>query len=115
MNGVILASLAISLILTLALETGFFFIAGKRNIKDLLLLVMVNIITNPAVVLIYWLMIMYTDLHRAAIIVPLELFAVFIEGRYYKKYGHDFKHPYLFSIAANAFSFGSGVIIQQFI
>jgi len=115
MNGVILASLAISLILTLALESGFFFIAGKRNIKDWLLLVMVNILTNPAVVLLYWLAVLYTDLHRAAIIVPLELAAVFIEGRCYRKYGENFKRPYLFSIAANAFSFGSGVIIQHFI
>ena len=115
MNGVILASLAVSLVLTLALESGFFFIAGKRNLKDLLLVVMVNILTNPAVVLIYWLGVLYTGLHRAAITIPLELLAVLAEGRCYQKYGNDFKRPYLFSIAANAFSFGNGVIIQHFI
>ena len=115
MDGIILTSLAVSLILTLALESGFFFIAGKRNVKDWLLLVMANIITNPAVVLLYWLAVLYTGLHRAVITIPLELAAVLVEGRCYKKYGDNFKRPYLFSIAANVFSFGTGVIIQYFI
>ena len=113
MSGELIFALAISLVLTMALEAGFFFLAGKKNKKDLLLLVMVNILTNPAVVVLYWLMVSHTDWHRDIIKVPLEIFAVLTEGYYYKKYGKDFKHPYLFSGAANAFSFLVGAIIQN--
>ena len=115
MNGEILTALAVSLILTVALEAGFFLLAGKRNKKDLLLTVMVNILTNPAVVLLYWLAVLNTGWNHTVIKIPLELFAVLTEGYYYKKYGRDFKRPYLFSIAANMFSFWLGVAIQQFL
>jgi hypothetical protein len=108
------AALAISLILTLALETGFFFATGKRDKKDLLLLILVNILTNPAVVLTYWLMVLYTGWNAVIIIIPLEIFAVLTEGFYYKKYGRCFKRPYFFSLAANAFSYGTGVLLQYF-
>ena len=108
-------SLAVSLILTLALETGFFLLTGKRDKKDLILVVLVNIITNPAVVLLYWLAVYYTDFSHVLIKIPLEIFAVVTEGYYYKKYGRDFKYPYIFSLTANLFSFGTGLIIQQFI
>ena len=109
-------SLVISLALTLSLEVGFFWVVrlikSQCNKKDLLLVVMVNILTNPAVVLLYWLAILYTNIDRVIILAPLEISAVFIEGYIYKKCGLYFRHPYVFSIAANAFSFGMGVFIQ---
>ena len=105
-------SLIVSLILTLMIETAFFFLVGKRNKKDLLLLVLVNILTNPAVVFLYWMAMLHTNLNRIIVIMHLELFAILTEGAYYKKYGQDFKRPYLFSIAANVFSYGTGVLLQ---
>jgi len=111
----LLTALGISLALTLALETGFFLLLGKRNKKDLLLLLLVNVLTNPVVVLTYWLAVLYTAWNAVIIIIPLEVLAMLIEGRYYKKYGCDFKHPYLFSLAANIFSYGTGLLIQFFI
>lgn len=115
MTQSLLISLGTSLILTLVLETGFFLLIGKRGKKDLLLLVLVNVLTNPPVVLLYWLATWYTAWPTAIIILPLELFAVLTEGYYYKKYAGGFKHPYLFSLAANMFSFWSGMIIQLFV
>ena len=112
MNSELLTALAISLGMTLILEMVFFGLTGKRNRKDLLLLVFVNIITNPSVVLIYQLAMLYTSINNVAIKIALELFAVLTEGYYYKKHGHDFKRPYLFSLAANMMSFGIGVLIQ---
>ena len=111
----LLTALAVSLLLTLALETGFFLLIGKRNKKDLLLLMLVNILTNPVVVLTYWLTVLYMDWNAETIIMPLEALAVFIEGYYYKKYGCSFKRPYLFSLVANTFSFGTGLLIQLFV
>jgi hypothetical protein len=106
-------ALAVSLILTIALEAGFFFLVGKRNKKDLLLLVLVNVLTNPIVVSSYWMAVLYTRWNRVAVTTLLELFAVSTEGFLYKKHGQDFGCPYLFSFAANAFSFGMGVLLQR--
>ena len=115
MNGALISSLALSLSLTLALETGFFLLTGKRNKKDLILVVLVNIVTNPIVVLSYWLAMSCTKLHPAVVIAPLELAAVCAEGAYFKKYGQDFRRPYLFSVAANIFSFGIGFLLQRLV
>jgi hypothetical protein len=100
-------ALVVSLGLTVLLEAGVFFISGKRNTKDFLLLIIANIITNPVVVLIYWL----TPYRLMKI--PLELSAFLLEGFLYNKYGLCYKRPYLFSLAANAFSFGAGELIQH--
>jgi len=113
MNGALLSSLAISLVLTLAFEAGFFFLAGKRNKKDLLLLVLVNTITNPLVVLCHWLALVSAQLNAALLLVPLEIFAVVAEGALYRRFGEDFKRPYLFSLSANSFSFALGMLLQS--
>jgi len=113
MSGALLTSLALSLMLTIILEAGFFLIVGKRDKKDLLLLLLVNVITNPVVVLSFWLVALYTDWNPYIVLIPLELFAVLTEGYYYKKYGRCFRRPYLFSLAANLVSFGTGVLIQR--
>jgi len=115
MNEELIFALAISLILTLVLETGFFLLTGKRNRKDLLLVIMVNILTNPIVVLLYWLAFFYTSMSLVMVKAVLEVFAVLTEGHYYNKYGQSFNHPYLFSVAANTFSFGTGELLQIFI
>ncbi|MCL2884618.1 MAG: hypothetical protein FWF49_03960 [Oscillospiraceae bacterium] len=112
MNRDLLIALAESLALTIVLETGFFLIAGKRDRRDLLLVVLVNVVTNPVVVLLYWLAAAYTALNAAAVQAALEVSAVVVEGIYYKSYGRSFRRPFLFSIGANAFSFGIGLLIQ---
>jgi len=115
MNRDLLIALAISLALTLAFEMSFFFITGKQNKKDLLLVIMVNVFTNPIVVLLYWLTYLYMNWNTIIVLIPLEAFAVLTEGYYYKKYGQSFKRPFLFSLAANAFSFTLGFLIQRLI
>jgi hypothetical protein len=119
MNQALITSLALSLLLTIVLEIGFFILTRKlftkgSDKKDLFLVVLVNVLTNPLVVLLYWLTVLYTEWNTAIVLMSLELFAVFTEGFYYKKYGNSFCRPYLFSIAANIFSFGTGVLIQMF-
>lgn len=111
----LIISLVVSLLLTLVLECGFFFIVGKSDKKDLLLLVLVNVLTNPLVVLTFWLIQSYTYWNAYIVLVVLEVLAVVVEGGYYKKFGESFKRPFLFALAANAFSFLSGLLIQQVI
>lgn len=115
MNLSLFIALGISLASTLALEVGFFLIVGKRNKRDLLLVIMVNVLTNPAVVLLYWLAYLYTDWNATIVKIPLELAAILVEGIYYKKYGESFKRPFIFSLAANAFSFTIGAVAQYFL
>ena len=112
MSAMLLTSLAISLVLTLALEAVFFLLIGKRDKKDLLLLLLVNVITNPIVVLSFWLAALYANWNARLILIPLELFAVLAEGYYYKKHGRHFRRPYLFSLTANMISFGAGELVR---
>ena len=113
MSEELLCALALALGLTLALEIGFFFVMGKRNLRDMRLVLLANILTNPPMVLLYWLVAYYTSWPPVAVIIPLEVLAVLVEGYYYSKYGREFCRPYLFSAAANAFSFVAGALLQQ--
>ena len=113
MERALLIALAVSLALTLVLESGFFLLTGKRNKKDLLLVALVNVMTNPAVVLLYWLGATYSGLNLIITILALEVLAVLTEGYIYKKHGQDFKRPYGFSLFANMFSYGTGALLQM--
>jgi hypothetical protein len=106
----LLLSLGISLGLTLALELLYALATGKRG-KDLVLVCLVNVITNPVVVLVYFLASAYTPLHPVFLKAALEIMAVVIEALYYRRYGVGYRHPLLFSMGANAFSFFSGELI----
>jgi len=134
-NVRILTALAVSLGLTLIFETGFYLVASKTgrknrdssgthkdnflkvqwNRKDIFLVILVNTLTNPPVVLLYWLAFYYTNRNTTVIKIPLELFAVLTEGFIYKRYAQSIKKPFLFSLAANTFSFALGIIVQIFI
>ena len=107
-------SLIISLFLTLFLETGFAFVFKKRK-KDLLLVVLVNILTNPAVVLLHWLILKYTLFDIIMTKIMFETLAILIEAFYYKKYGENMKKPFLFSLGANVFSYGTGALLAYFL
>ena len=96
-----LLALGISLGLTLALELGFALLCHKRG-RALLFVLLVNVLTNPAVVL--------TVRMGAAPVWLMEGLAVLTEGFLYRK-SREFSRPYLFSLAANALSFGVGLAL----
>jgi len=106
-------ALAVSLALTILLETTFFYLTGMRDKRDLALLWLVNVLTNPLVVAVYWLMAARFNGNPYLIQISLESLAVLTEGKYYKKYGRGFTRPYLFAFGANAFSFGMGILLQR--
>jgi hypothetical protein len=107
----LIRSLVISLGLTLALELAFALVAGKRG-RDTALVCLVNVLTNPAVVLLYILAAAYTAIPPWVLKGALEIAAVLTEAFYYRKYGTNFRRPLLFSLSANAFSFGAGELIS---
>jgi len=102
--------LGVSLGMTIVLELLFAFVAGKHDRKDLLLVCLVNVLTNPIIVLAYYMAVSYWPWNPALIKVPLEIMAVIVEAYYYKSYGRGFRQPLLFSTFANLFSFGIGEI-----
>ena len=104
MDDLVLA-LLLSLGLTEAFECGFALCTGKRG-KALLLCALVNVVTNPPVVLLS----RYLS-GGLLLIAALELFAALIEGALYR-YSGLFRKPFGFAFAANALSFALGLLIS---
>ena len=101
-------SLLLSLGVTEIIECAFALSLKQRG-KALLLCALVNLITNPPVVLLQrllgggWML-----------VAGLELAVVAAEGLLYR-YSGLFKRPFLFSLTANALSFSLGLLINQLI
>lgn len=106
-----LSSLGVSLALTLAIETGLALLFRRRG-RALLIVALANVLTNPAVVLASLLWRAYSLPAYPAAVAALECLAVLVEGLVYKKSRTGFARPYLFSLAANAASFGLGLILS---
>lgn len=105
MTGRWLAVFGLSLGLTLLIELGFALLCRKRG-RALLLAALANLLTNPVVVL--------TVLVWGAPVWLMEALAVLTEGFIYGKSREDFSRPYLFSLCANALSFGLGLLLNHF-
>lgn len=90
--------------LTLAVELPVALLWGLRG-RDLALCALVNLLTNPAVVLLH----QYFSSPAATLV--LEAAAVLVEGWYYRRYGQHTWHPWLLSLSANALSYGAGLIL----
>lgn len=92
----------ISLALTLLFELPVVWCFGLRTGRQLLLAVLVNILTNPAAVL----------LHLWGIPqLPIELAVVALEAFVYRRFG--IRRPLPLSLTANTISWTLGLLIQQ--
>ena len=107
-----LMTLALSLLLTLLLEGLFALIWGLRGWREWAVLALVNLLTNPAVVLLYHLSTGLWGMNAVLVTAILECSAVAVEWQCYKRCSRQLKHPFPFALFANAFSYGIGLIIQ---
>lgn len=98
---------SLSLGLTLLVEGIVGWCFGLRSRKQLLLLVLVNILTNPAAV---WLHVFagIPQIHIEIAVVIIECYVYYIFRR-----SHQFAHPLLLSLTANGVSWGLGMLIQM--
>ena len=103
----LLTALLVSLLLTLLLECAFAFVAGARTPRRLLLVVLVNVLTNPIVVLLC------TLFPSPLLTAVMELAAVLTEGAIYRARADWLRRPFLFSLAINAFSYLTGLLINR--
>lgn len=101
------SALAVSLLLTLLLEGLFGLIWGVKGKRDWLLLLAVNVVTNPIVVTLHYCVSSFWGFTLF-----LELAAVAAEWLAYRRWGRTTSPALLFSLCANCFSYFSGVIIN---
>lgn len=106
-----LTEFAVSLGLTLALEVPAAAAFGARSRHDFTLAVLVNVLTNPPVVLAYFAITLATGWPRLAVQLPLEALAVAAEAFCYAKCARDIRHPVWLSICANGWSYTAGLAL----
>ena len=107
--GQILLTLGRSLVLTLALELGFALLWGMEK-RDLPLAALVNVLTNPVVVLSHMAARGSCPGCLWAVTLALEAGAVGVEGWFYHSRGRV-RFPWAFALCANLFSYTVGYLL----
>lgn len=104
----LLQSLLISLALTLVLELAFALAWGVRK-EGLLLVVLMNVFTNPAVVTLHFLCTVRLEWPALPVTAALEAAAITAEGFCAKGM---IRRPWRFAILVNLFSYGAGALLH---
>ena len=107
-----LTVLAGSLALTLVLEELFALLWGLRGRRELTVVALVNVLTNPPVVLLYHTAVGLWGWPAAVVTAVLETAAVLVEWRCYRLCSDQLQRPLLFALLANLFSYGAGCVIN---
>ncbi len=106
-----LVSLGLSLALTLAIELPLAFLLGIRKGMDFLCVVLVNVVTNPSLVLILNLFTLW-GVPPWYLIAGLEVAAVTVEALFYRKcLSRCPIHPLLLSLILNGISYLGGCLL----
>ena len=112
----ILPSLLLSLLLTLAVELSIAFLLKIRRGKDLFIIGLANLLTNPVVnYCYYWAIFFFTarSIYTILILIALEAAAVFVEFIIYKQLLSFERFGKLkLSLLLNGASFLTGLIIS---
>ena len=108
-----LVTLLSALLLTEAIEIPVCLLWGMRG-RDLVFVLLANLLTNPVVNVLYALAYLYTPIPRAVSIAVLEIAAVLVEWIVYRS-ATEAKRPFLVSLTANAASYGAGLLITTFL
>lgn len=105
--------MAISLGMTLFFEFVFAFCWKMWGKREILLVALVNVLTNPIVVCTYYLAYKYQLGFLPVLTAVMEVLAVVVEALIYRRFSKNITHPWWFSIGANVFSYGLGEIINH--
>lgn len=103
------------LLLTLLIELVVALILNVRNKKDIINIILVNVITNPVVVMTQTLLyIKFGTFIEFIGIIILEILVVLIEGLIYRKVlDYNKINPLVLSLLLNASSFFIGELINM--
>lgn len=104
----------ICLLCTIIIELIVGIILGIRNKQDIIIIILVNIMTNPLVTSIStYFNIEYNNTSRIISLIILELLAFISEGFVYKKtLTYKKVNPYIISLILNICSYTLGLIIM---
>ncbi len=109
----LLPTFGLSLGLTLVLE-GMIALLFRMRGRDLLLFLLSNMLTNPAVVCLDMVFrSIFPDISVFLWQLPLEGGVVAMEGYLYARRSRSLYAPWLFSAVANSFSYGMGLIVSM--
>ena len=110
---ILLPGLAISLGMTLVFELAYALLWGIRGTREFIPVVLVNVLTNPIVVFVYYFVwFRRLPVSRGLVTLLMEAWAVVTEALLYRKYSPAIRRPWLFSLSANAVSFAAGELIN---
>lgn len=104
----------VCLTLTLLIESLTALICGVRSKRDFLLISLANLMTNPILVCVTFLLGFFYGMRvRMPVEILLEISVVFIEGLVYRK-ATDYKKldPFLLSLILNGVSYLSGYLLN---
>ena len=107
-----LAVLAGSLALSLVREGLFALLWGLRGRRELTVVALVNVLTNPPVVFLHHTAVGLLGWNAAVVTAVLETAAVLVEWRCYRLCSQQLRRPFLFALLANALSYGTGCVIN---
>ena len=111
MAAALVQSLVISLLLTLLLEELFALVWGLRG-RDLKLVLLLNLLTNPLAVSAHFALCRLRSLPELPVVLVIEGLVVLTEGACCRSLGEKIRHPWVFALAVNLFSYGTGVLMQ---
>ena len=107
-------SLIVSPILTVIIELTVAVLFNIRSKRDIILIILINICTNPAVVYLSNILLLLNNktIHTAAVML-LEILAFSTEGAMLKNHLENKSiAPYRLSLCMNLISFGTGIILN---
>lgn len=108
----ILWSLGLSLCVTVLLESAAALVLGIRKYRDLLLVILVNILTNPVVVLTLNLFLFFRQATPWYLVLTLEAAAILTEALLYRsRLEYCRMHPLVLSLILNLTSYIGGLIL----
>lgn len=106
-----LTILGVSLTLTVVLEEGFALAWGLRGRRELALVALVNLLTNPPAVLLYHTAAGLWGCPRWLAALVLESAVVAVEWLCLRGCSEQLRRPLLFALLANTFSYGAGCLL----
>ena len=111
--------LSVSLLLTIVIEVIVSYALGIRTKKDIMIIAIVNICTNPVLVYITDCVLLFSngkiEVYNITVVI-MEIIVIIIEYLLYKKYlSHKGKSPFIISLVNNMISCGIGIILNNLI
>lgn len=105
--GYLLEMFGISLVLTLLLELPAAALLGLRSTKGITLMILINILTNPAAVLLCWLGLPQFPVEIGVVLTEWAVLCWFSKDDRWK-----IPHPFLLALVCNTVSWGIGILLQ---